>query len=356
MQRAKTMQTRGEKKKKKEERKKEERRRSGKKWFRRKCVVVRRLAGKIVVADVSAVTWQQAISTLAILPPFANPLSHSAILYSILVPLDSTDRQNGRGWNALSGPHPDEDARERDLSSSAVGEREKRSWTFVRTQERGTIKTRRRYSKEGIRREGTVRCVRASFGYNRFVPAPFLRNTICVFFALLRETYISHSLSLFLSARVPLPRGYLFDRRIRTKFAVFLFPVQGESLRWWGGTNIRKNRTRLSSFPLSFSSFFLRSTFACQRPTPCCVSSAHRDLRILKYLSNSNRKLANRDDFFFYLSLRESSYFPRRLKRPILDYLFKRKFCRWRLTDFDRSTRLDSRPCFEITDRDTNDA
>lgn len=95
-----------------------------------------------------------------------------------------------------------------------------------------------------------------------------------------------------------------------------------------GGTNIRKNRTRLSSFPLSFSSFFLRSTFACQRPTPCCVSSAHRDLRILKYLSNSNRKLANRDDFFFYLSLRESSYFPRRLKRPILDYLFKRKFCR----------------------------
>lgn len=238
-----------------------------------------------MVADVSAVTWQQAISTLAILPPFANPLSHSAILYSILVPLHSTDRQNGRGWNALSGPHPDEDARERDRSSSGGRrKREKRSWTFVRTRERGTIKTRRRYSKEGIRREGTVRCVRASFGYNRFVPAPFLRNTICVLFAPLRETCISLSL-----------HAYRFHAGI---YSIVAFEQNSPSSFFQskenpfggGGTNIRKNRTRFFSLTLSLSlSSFVQLSRANDQLRAVCVSSAHRDLRILKYLTNSNR-------------------------------------------------------------------
>lgn len=80
----------------------------------------------------------------------------------------------------------------------------------------------------------------------------------------------ARNLHFSLSARVPLPRGYLFDRRIRTKFAVFLFPVQGESLRWWGDEHPQEPHSLLLTHSVSLS-FLLRSTFACQRPTPRCV-------------------------------------------------------------------------------------
>ena len=132
--------------------------------------------------------------------------------------------------------------------------------------------------------EGTVRCVRASFGYNRFVPAPFLRNTICVLFAPLRETCISLSL-----------HAYRFHAGI---YSIVAFEQNSPSSFFQskenpfggGGTNIRKNRTRFFSLTLSLSlSSFVQLSRANDQLRAVCVSSAHRDLRILKYLTNSNR-------------------------------------------------------------------